>query len=234
MNAIPSYNSIMEDLMNVLGVNTLDDAISLLNVLPVTAIPVLPLCQELPFEFKPKTGKKSVRFSDTVKEEVLAYDRSDNINPKECLPNVPDDISPLFCRFGGYITDTNERMILVENGHFNSSDKVNDKKFLSRERIISTKEKQKYIYDNYMETSDPVKYVSSYILTGGDDIIQHLDPEFIFDCITYMLELYEKLETVGTTVVVDYQNGVTISNKPGKDQRHILNKNISNLTSHLE
>jgi hypothetical protein len=49
-----------------------------------------------------------------------------------------------------------------------------------------------------------------------------------------MLELHEKLETFGTTIVVDYQHGITISNKPGKDQRNILNGYISQLTSHLE
>ena len=85
-----------------------------------------------------------------------------------------------------------------------------------------------------METPNPVKYVSSHILTGGIGIVQHLPQEFLIDCITYMMEIYEDLEPVGTTIVVDYQGGVTISNKPGKKQRGFIKKKIEYLTNKLE
>jgi hypothetical protein len=85
----------MESLMSVLGVETMEDAIKTIRLLPLTATatPVTPLCYELPFEFAEPVApaKKSVRFSGEVKEEILISDRSENKNPKEYSPYDPED-----------------------------------------------------------------------------------------------------------------------------------------------
>ena len=125
-------------------------------------------------------------------------------------------------------------MELVGNIHFNSGPKVNDKSLLNTTRISNAWEKNESIYKYYMEAPNPVKYVCTHILTGGIGIVQHLPQEFLIDCITYMMGIYEDLEPMGTTIVVDYQGGVTISNKPGKKQRGFIKKKIEYLTSKLE
>jgi hypothetical protein len=226
----------MEAVMAILGVKTMDDAIEAMRHLPITAIPIMPLCYEHPFEFAEPVApvKKSVRFVDEVKEEVLTSDRSENKNPKEYSPYDPDDFPEWMCKNGGYIEGTGERMELVGNIHFNSGPKVNDKSLLNTTRISNACEKNASIYKNYMEAPNPVKYVSSHILTGGIGIVQHLPQEFLIDCITYMMGIYEDLEPMGTTIVVDYQGGVTISNKPGKKQRSFIKKKIEYLTNQLE
>ena len=85
-----------------------------------------------------------------------------------------------------------------------------------------------------MKAPNPVKYVSTHILTGGVGIVAHLPDEFLIDCITYMMEIYEDLKPCGTTIVISYQGGVTISNKPGKEQRGFIQKKITYLTSRLK
>jgi hypothetical protein len=226
----------MTAVMSALGVNTMEEAIEAMRHLPITAIPIMPLCYELPFEFTEPVApaKKSVRFSGEVKEEVLISDRSENKNPKEYSPYDPEDFPEWKCKNGGYIDDAGERTELVENIHFNTGPKVNDRQLLNTTQISNAWDKNAFIYKNYMDAPNPVKYVSSHILTGGNGIVRHLPQEFLIDCITYMMEIYEDLEPEGTTIVVDYQGGVTISNKPGKKQRGFIKKKIEYLTNQLD
>ena len=88
--------------MAILGVKTMDDAIEAMRHLPITAIPIMPLCYEHPFEFAEPVApvKKSVRFVDEVKEEVLTSDRSENKNPKEYSPYDPEDFPEWKCKNG--------------------------------------------------------------------------------------------------------------------------------------
>ena len=187
------------------------------------------LCHS-PFKFSGRV----VSFSDEVKERVITEDRSYNVKSKKKSSSDPSDFSPLFCTYGRYIDDIEQRRVLIENNRFNCGGKVNDKAQMDSIKTLSMEEKNSYIYKNYMESPNPVKYVSSHILVEGNGIIQHLPQEFILNCISYMMEICSNLEPVGTTVVIDYQNSVIISNRPGKDQRGLLRKKIQYLAEQLE
>ncbi len=238
----------MDELFAKLGVDNMDDAIkkiSKIDPVVVSAEPVItcpiysmsvPNFKSMPVVYaelvndEPKT-KKSVRFSDSISEKTFEEERSEKICVKEYLPPTEEDVPEFRCRYGGYIDDTSDRMVLVRNGNFNKGSKVND--LVQREslKVISREEKKKYVMRNYLETENPVAYVCEVMLLDGDEILQHLTEEFMIDCIMYLMELYTDLEEEGSMVTLSYKQGVTVSNKPGKRQRGILKSKIEKLTN---
>ena len=179
---------------------------------------------------KVKKEKKSVRFSYEVKEQLFEEPREINICPKYELPKTNEDISEIFCRDGLYLDDTENILELIENGLFNCGDKVNDKELRGKTYILEKKKVQSERKTNYMLHSDPVSYLTTTILLDGNDIISTMPIELLLDCILNMMEIYEYLETEGSSCTISYRESVSISNRQGKRQRGIVKRKIEQLT----
>ena len=177
-----------------------------------------------------KKEKKSVRFSDNVKEQKFDEPRENNICPKYELPKTNEDISEFFCRGGLYLDDTENIIELIENGRFNCGDKVNDKELRGKTHILEKKKVQSERKTNYMLHSDPVSYLTTTILLDGNDIISTMPIELLLDCILNMMEIYEYLETEGSSCTISYRESVSISNRQGKRQRGIVKRKIEQLS----
>ena len=241
----------MDALFAKLGVDNMDDAIKVISKIDpvvVSAQPIIcPIYSTPDFDMKnipivyaelaepvPKKQekpKKSVRFSDSIKEKTFDEDRSEKICVKEYLHPVEEDVPEFKCRYGGYIDDTSERMVLVSNGSFNRGSKVNDLEQRESVKVVSIGEKKKYVMQNYLEAPNPIAYVCEVMLLDGDEILQHLTEEFMIDCIMHLMELYTDLEEEGSVITLSYKQGVTVSNKPRKRQRGILKSKIEQLTN---
>jgi len=179
---------------------------------------------------KVKKEKKSVRFSYEVKEQLFEEPREINICPKYELPKTNEDISEFFCRGGLYLDDTENILELIENGLFNCGDKVNDKELRGKTYILEKKKVQSERKTNYMLHSDPVSYLTTTILLDGNDIISTMPIELLLDCILNMMEIYEYLETEGSSCTISYRESVSISNRQGKRQRGIVKRKIEQLS----
>jgi len=179
---------------------------------------------------KVKKEKKSVRFSDNVKEQLFEEPREINICPKYELPKTNEDISEIFCRDGLYLDDTENILELIENGLFNCGDKVNDKELREKTKIIKRGMVKIMRKQNYMLQEDPISYLTTTILLDGNDIISTMPIELLLDCILNMMEIYEYLETEGSSCTISYRESVSISNRQGKRQRGIVKRKIEQLT----
>ena len=174
--------------------------------------------------------KKSVRFSDEVKEQTFDEPRENNVCPKYALENTEDDVNEIFCNDGIYLDDMEDQLELIENGVFNCGDKVNDMKLKRETVIIKKREIELLRRKNYMLHADPISYLTTTILLDGNDIISSLPMETLLDCILNMMEIYEYLETDGSTCTISYKDSVSISNRPKKRQRNIIKSKIDELT----
>ncbi len=179
---------------------------------------------------KVKKEKKSVRFSYEVKEQLFEEPREINICPKYELPKTNEDISEIFCRDGLYLDDTENILELIENGLFNCGDKVNDKELREKTKIIKRGMVKIMRKQNYMLQEDPISYLTTTILLDGNDIISTMPIELLLDCILNMMEIYEYLETEGSSCTISYRESVSISNRQGKRQRGIVKRKIEQLT----
>lgn len=193
----------------------------------VTCRPIVDLstmCAEV------KKPKKSVRFSDKVKEQTFDEPRENNVCPKYALENTEDDVNEFFCRDGIYLDDMEGQLKLIENGEFNCGDKVNDMELRRETHILEKKKVQSERKKNYMLHADPISYLTTTILLDGNSIISTIPVELLLDCILNMMEIYEYLETEGSSCTISYKESVSISNRPGKRQRNIVKKKIEQLT----
>ena len=244
----------MDELFAKLGVDNMDDAIKVISKIDpvvvsatsiitcsihsvpdfdVKSIPLVYAEFVEPTPKKQEKPKKSVRFSDSIKEHTFEENRSDKICAKEYLPPVEEDVSEFSCQHGGYIDNTSDRMTLVSNGSFNRGSKVNDLVQKKSVVVVSEEEKKRFVMTNYLDAPNPVAYVCEVMLLDGDEILQYLSEEFIIDCIMYLMELYSDLEEEGSMVTLSYKQGVTISNKLGNRQRGILKSKIEKLTNFM-
>lgn len=240
----------MDALFAKLGVDNMDDAIKVISKIDPVVVSAQPITcpihsmpdfdmKNLPIVYaefvtdpkKQEKPKKSVRFSDSIKEKTFDEDRSEKICVKEYLQPVEEDVPEFKCRYGGYVDDTSERMELVSNGSFNRGSKVNDLEQRESVEVISKAEKKKYVMQNYLEAPNPIAYVCEVMLLDGDEILLYLTQEFMIDCIVHLMELYTDLEEEGSVITLSYKQGVTVSNKPRKRQRGILKSKIEKLTN---
>lgn len=175
--------------------------------------------------------KKSVRFSDNIKEETFMEKRSDKIVPKKTLEVDCDEDVPNPCpRYGGYLDDFDVRLEVINNMTHNTSSKVND---------FETKESTKIVPNyqinqgktKYYATIGSIPYITTCVLLGENEILRHITQEKIIDIILNMMEIYEHLETEDSMFTLDYKSGVSISNCEGKRQRGIIKKKIDFVTS---
>jgi hypothetical protein len=180
---------------------------------------------------KKDSTKKSVRFSDKIKEETFTEKRSDKIVPKRALEVDCDEDVPNPCpRYGGYLDDFDVRLEVINNITHNTSRKVND---------LETKEYTKIVPNyqinqgktKYYASIGSIPYITTCLLLGENEILKHITQEKIIDSILNMMEIYEHLETEDSMYTLDYKSGVSISNCVGKRQRGIIKKKVDYLTS---
>ena len=233
----------MEELFAKLGVDNIDDAIAKLSEAELECKVIESSCSRiavaLPFSFMhpddvetlPSEPKKSVRFSDDVVEKQFVANRADNVCPKEKLPHAPGEVFAFQCRMGAYLDkETSNPAEVISNSKFNSSSAVNNLKQKSDASVMPRRQVSEHKTKNYMNTTNPVDHVSTSILLDGNGIISLISQEFLFDCIMNMMQMYEHLEEEGSSYTLSYKESVTISNKPGKRQRHIVKNKIEELT----
>ena len=180
------------------------------------------MCEEI------KPIKKSVRFSEEIIERKFSEPRENNICPEYNLPPSSEDISSMFCRNGMYLEDMEQKLNLIENNIFNNGGKVNDKELKKSTNIMTCN--QIKLIKEHNKLNDIREIVTDY-LTGDKGILNKVSETTLIDSVVYMMEVYEHLETDGTTYTFDYKSGVTISNREGKRQRDFLKTKIEFVTN---
>jgi len=182
------------------------------------------MCEEVPV-------KKSVSFSPNVKVTSYTEPRKNNMSPKYNLPYTNEDVMEQFCKNGMYLDNLEDQLEIVENGVFNDGDVVNDTATRNKTPILKNYEVRKKVKENFMNQKDVISYVTTSILLDGNGIIKDIPMDLFLDCIANMMEIYEHLETEESCYTLSYRESVTISNRPGKRQRHIIEKKILELTN---
>jgi len=187
-----------------------------------------PLCAAhiAPFAFE---KPKSVMFSDEVVEQTFEANRDDNRCEKVPMTFDPEDVSTFKCKGGGYMDDEGERLELMKNTIVNRK----FKKLEESGRILPNRQVKQVRTEKYWLQPDPVAFVSTVLLLGGVDLIKNYPDEFLLDCVLFMMEIWEHLEKSGSSCTISYKEGVSISNRPGKKQRHIIQKKVEQITKHL-
>jgi len=184
------------------------------------------VAETAPFAFE---KPKSVMFADEVVEETFEANRDDNRCEKVPMTFDPEDVSLFKCKGGGYMDDQGERLDLMKNTISNRKFKKLDESGRILPNSLVKKEKE----TNYMLQPDPVAFVSTELLTGPPSLIKNYPTEILLDCVLYMMEIWEHLEKSGSTCTISYKEGVSICNRPGKNQRHIVQKKVEQITKHL-
>ena len=179
---------------------------------------------------KKDSTKKSVRFSDKIKEETFTEKRSEKIMPKKCKPFVQGDVPNPCPRYGGYLDDSDVRLKVMSNMSHNTSSKVNDFETKRSTKIVSNYQINQGKTKYYAETGS-IPDITTCILLGENKILELISEEIIIDCVLNMMEIYEHLETEDSMFTLDYKSGVSISNCVGKRQRGIIKKKIDFVTS---
>ena len=187
-----------------------------------------PLCyaETTPFAFE---KPKSVGFSDEVVEETFVANRDDNRCEKVPMTFDPEDVSLFKCKGGGYMDDQSERLELMKNT-------ISNRKFKNLDeagRILPNSLVKKERMEKYMLQPDPVAFVSTELLMGPPSLIKNYPTEMLLDCVLFMMDIWEHLEKSGSTCTISNKEGVSISNRPGKKQRHIVQKKVEQITKHL-
>jgi hypothetical protein len=226
----------MDALFQELGVTNIDDAIAILEKTDLHCEVVEPnsICcaVELPLLEEQEKPKKTARFSDDVLVQEFVANRSDNVCPKEKLPHVAGEVYTCQCYAGQYLDgETTDRNELTLNNIFNSSPSVVDVQAKNSVTIMSAREVREHQTKNYMSYACPIDFVTTSILLDGNGIISHLPIDFLLDCILNMMKVCEHLEEEGSSYTLSYKGGVSISNKVGKRQRHIIEKKVNELTT---
>jgi hypothetical protein len=182
------------------------------------------MCEEVPV-------KKSVSFCPDIKITSYTEPRKNNMCPRYNLPHTKEDVMEQFCKNGMYLDDLEDQLEIVENGVFNNSNVVNDTELKKQTPILKNYEVRKKVKENFMNQKDVISYVTTSILLDGNGIIKDIPQDLLLDCMANMMEIYEHLETEESCYTLSYRESVTISNRPGKRQRHIIEKKILELTN---
>ena len=218
----------MCDTINLFGYQTFENFMDGIENKPIVAECLeTPIMCELILDKKEKK-KKSVRFMDEDKVKTFDEPRENNICPKYNLPPSSEDVSSMFCRNGMYLEDEEQQLDLIENNIFNDGEKVNDKELKKSSNIMSFNHIK--LIKEHNKLNDIREIVTDY-LTGNQQILDKVSQTNIIDCVLYMMEVYEHLETDGTTYTFEYKSGVTISNREGKRQREFLKSKIEYVTN---
>ena len=195
-------------------------------------MPTLVECRKIPDLSKmceEVVKKKSVSFSENVNVETFTEPRKNNVCPKYNLPYTEEDVMVQLCKNGMYLEDLDDQLKLVKNGLFNDSNKVNNKELKKQTPIIRNLQVRSLRKAYFMNQKD-VSYLTTTILLEGNNIIKNISTELLLDCILNMMEIYEHLETEESCCTLSYKESVTISNRPGKRQRGIIKKKVTELT----
>ena len=202
------------------------------------------LCVSKDFKHDPPTTYeegvvKSVRFSE--KPNIKEYDSNpnDNILVKEDLPLHDDEVKKH--TYGFYAWDSNKSIESYRaNTLFNAlSTEVNDRKHFKSFEFIPNAKVQKFRVENYMDIyPNPVKFVTSRLLIppAGSSVEKEIDKyprELVISSIIDIMDILNKLDNGVPFVCISYGDGVSISNRPGKDQRPPVRKILQKMIDHL-
>ena len=176
----------------------------------------------------PKKRVKSVRFNDEPSVQTVEENRSDKAVPKVPISVGPGDI-PLFkCKRGHMYDEVAVKIALIENKIFNRN---LGEGFSQPMRNSQVKRLRK---ENFFLLSDPIGFVTTELLLGTTKSIGEFPVEVVRDCVANIKHILENVEESGSSYVVNYIQSLSITHRPGKDQRPVVRKKLAQLEAALE
>ena len=176
----------------------------------------------------PKKPVKSVRFSDEPVVQDFEENRSDKAVPKVPITVGPGEVSLFKCKGGHMYEEIDVKIALLENKIFNGK-LCDDFKEPQSNFVVKRLRKE-----NYFLLSDPIGYVTTELLLGTTKTIHEYPIEVIRECVDNIKYILENVEESGSSYVVNYIQSLSITHRPGKDQRPVVRKKLAQIESVLE
>ena len=172
---------------------------------------------------------KKVRFGE---DNVKTFDanRFDNICEKS-----PEPFDPTIHISGAdnqrELYDYETLLTIMENNLYNNfSDKASHELFRSTE-ILSKNTVNNLHQENYIDLEDPIGFISSELLLGNDDVVKKYPVDIIMNCILNIMEIIDSISEVNTCNVIYYKGSLSVCNRPGKNQKPVLERKLDQIMS---
>jgi hypothetical protein len=170
---------------------------------------------------------KKVRFGeDNVK--TFDADRFDNICERSPEPFDPTiHISGTDSQRELY--DCEALLTIMENNLYNNFSDREAHKLFRKTKILSKSEVNNLRQENYSELDDPIGFISSELLLGTDDVVKKYPVDIVMDCILNIMEIIYSITELNTCNVIYYRGGLSVCNRPGKNQKAVLERKLEQI-----
>jgi hypothetical protein len=171
---------------------------------------------------------KKVRFNEDENVRTFEANRLDNVCPKETLPfELGEDVS-IKARQSELYED--EMLLqLKENKLANTFPDKSVCEALRQTKILSSSEVTNLRAKNYTHLNDPIGFVTSELLLGNDLVITKYPKDVVMDCIINIMEIIGIISEMNTFCVIYYKGPLSVCNRPGKNQKITLERELARL-----